>query len=87
MSTVKRIETAKGKLIYVIFSTTVNGKIEYGIQVTSKIFESTEIASVSRITSDLEFAEKLLALLADNLVLPSTLSEVVEDYVAAAFTV
>lgn len=87
MSTVKRIETAKGKVIYVIFSTTVNGKIEYGIQVTSKIFESTEIASVSRITSDLEFAEKLLALLADNLVLPSTLSEVVEDYVAAAFTV
>ena len=40
-----------------------------------------------RSTSELDFARKLLFMLADNLVLPSTADEVIEEFLAASFTV
>ncbi len=87
MKTVKSIETAKGKLIYTLFSEENNGTETYGITVMSTVFGENESSTVKDITSRREFAEKFLYILADNLVLPSTLSEVTEEYVTAEFTV
>ena len=42
---------------------------------------------VKDITSELDFARKLLFMLADNFVLPSTADEVIEEYITASFTV
>lgn len=87
MKTVNSIETAKGKLNYTLFSEENNGTETYGITVMSSVFGENESSTVKDITSDREFAEKIMYVLADNLVLPSTLSEIVEEYVAAEFTV
>lgn len=88
MDIIKKAETAKGKVIYTLYSCGGSkGNTSYGISVSSKIFGDEEKASADDITTDLRFAEKLLYLLADNLVLPSTFNEVVEEYLAAAFTV
>lgn len=87
MKDLKNINTAKGKLTYTVFSEERDGSERYGIAVSSGIFGETETASVHDITTDISFAEGLASLLADNLVLPSTLSEVVEEYLAVKFTV
>lgn len=87
MKTINTVETAKGKLLYTLFSEKTEGSERYGITVTSRIFGDEETATVRDITSDYSFAEGLANLLADNLVLPSTFPEVVEEYIAAEFTV
>lgn len=87
MKNVKTLETAKGKLTYSLFSEDRDGIERYGISVTSTVFGGGETASVRDVTTELPFAEKILTLLADNTVLPSTLSEIIEECVAAEFTV
>ncbi len=87
MKTVNTVETAKGKLTYTVFSEETDGSEHYGIAVSSGIFGETETAAVHDITTDIGFAEELVFLLADNLVLPSTLSEVVQEYIAEKFTI
>lgn len=87
MKTLSTIEAAKGKLVYTLFSEEQNGSEVYGITVVSSIFGDEETATVRDMTSELPFAERLIAVLADNVVLPSTLKEVVEEYVTAAYTV
>lgn len=87
MKNVKTLETAKGKLTYSLFCEDMDGVPHYGVSVVSSVFSDGETASVRDITTELPFAERLLALLADNAVLPSTLSEVIEECVAAEFTV
>ena len=89
MKTINTVETAKGKLLYTLFSEeAADGNSErYGITAVSRIFGDEETATVRDITSELDSAEKLVYLLADNLVLPSTFPEVVEEYIAAKFTV
>lgn len=86
MKNIATVETAKGKLIYTLFSTESDSVTAYGISVSSKLF-GDETASLSSISTDFMFTEKLLLMLADNLVLPSTFKEVVEEYVSAASTV
>ena len=87
MKTINTVETAKGKLLYTLFSEENDGSERYGITVASRIFGDEETATVHDITTDYDFAERLADLLADNLVLPSTFHEVVEEYIAAEFTV
>ena len=89
MKTINIVETAKGKLLYTLFSEgAADGNSErYGITVISRIFGDEESATVRDITSELDSAERLVCLLADNLVLPSTFPEVVEEYIAAKSTV
>lgn len=86
MNTIAMLETAKGKLRYILFSTNSNGFTQYGITVNSTLF-GTETATLSEISTDEVFVQRLMTLLADNMVLPSTFKEVVEEYVAAAMTV
>lgn len=87
MKTINTVETARGKLLYTLFSEEKENTERYGITVRSGIFGDHESATVRDITSDYASAEKLLFLLADDLVLPSTFTEVVEEYIAAEFTV
>lgn len=89
MNIVTKTETAKGKVVYTLFSepSADPEKDTYGIAVRSELFGEPEEAAVKDITTQRESAEKLLFTLADNLVLPSTLGEVVEEYVSASLTV
>ena len=87
MKIINTIETARGKLLYTIFSETAGDVEHFGIAVSSKIFGDEETAAVAGITSDQVFVEKIAFMLADNFVLPSTLSEVIEECVTAEFTV
>ena len=86
MNTIATIETAKGLLRYILFSTDSDNEIHYGITVNSRLF-GDETATLSEISTDGIFVSRLMNMLADNMVLPSTFKEVVEEYVAAAMTV
>lgn len=87
MKIINTIKTAGGKLLYTVFSETAEDAEHFGIAVSSKIFGDEETSAVARITSDPVFIEKIAFMLADNFVLPSTLSEVIEECVTAEFTV
>jgi len=86
MNTIATIETAKGKLRYILFSTNSDGFTHYGITVNSTLF-GDETATLSEISTDEIFVQRLMNMLADNMVLPSTFREVVEEYVTATMTV
>lgn len=87
MKAITKVETARGRVVYTLFSEKSGAGERYGITVRSELFRNAEEAVVKDISSEREFAEKLLFTLADNLVLPSTADEVIEEYIAAAFTV
>lgn len=88
MTTLKTITTAQDRLCYSLTeSIREDGSISYGARVTTTLFGSSEESAVEDISSDRQTVEKFVELLADNLVLPSTLKEVTEDYVASVFTV
>ncbi|MCH5194947.1 MAG: hypothetical protein J1F11_13390 [Oscillospiraceae bacterium] len=87
MKTISTIETARGRLQYTLFSESADGAEHFGVTVSSKLFGDEEVVSVRDITTDPAFAERIAFLLADNLVLPSTLTEVIEECIAAEFTV
>lgn len=87
MKVITQIETARGKVVYELFGETAESTVRYGIKVRSGLFDGAEEAVIKDITSELDFARKLLFTLADNLVLPSTADEVIEEYLAASVTV
>lgn len=87
MKIIKTIEAAKGKLLYTIFSEVAEDTEHFGISVSSEIFGDKENSAVGKITTNFAFAEKIAFLLADNFVLPSTLSDVIEECVTTEFTV
>lgn len=86
MNTIVTVKTAREKLIYTLFSTTSGDIVTYGIKVDSKLF-GDESDTLNDISSDIFFAQKLLFILAENCVLPSTFKEVVEEYVSSAYTI
>lgn len=88
MTTLKMISAAQDRLCYCLTeSTREDGSLAYGVRVTSTLFGSSEESAVEDISSDRQTVENFAELLADNLVLPSTLAEVAEDFVASFFTV
>ncbi len=88
MNTLKTISTAQNRLCYNLTeSVRDDGSISYGVNVTTTLFGTSEEAAVEDISSDRQIVEKFVDLLADNLVLPSTLTEVAEEFVASFFTV
>lgn len=87
MKTIKTFEEAKGKLRYELFAENIDDAKHYGISVTSSIFGEPETAAVKDITTETELAERMFRMIADNFVLPSTFSEVVEELVSAELTV
>lgn len=87
MKTIKTFEEAKGKLRYELFAENIDEAEHYGMSVTSSIFGEPETATVKDITTETELAERMFRMIADNFVLPSTFSEVVEELVSAELTV
>lgn len=87
MKTINTIETARGRLLYTLFSEHTDGAEHFGVTVSSKLFGDEEVVSVSDITTDPDFAQRITYMLADNLVLPSTLTEVIEECITSEFTV
>ena len=87
MKVITQVEAARGKVVYALFSEKTDGTVRYGITIRSELFKAAEETSVRDITSELDFAQKLLFILADNLVLPSTADEVIVEYLSASFTV
>jgi hypothetical protein len=59
----------------------------YGVSVSTTLFGEEEEETVDDFSSDYGETEKFLHLLADNTVLPSTLKEIAEEYIAAKYTV
>lgn len=88
MNTLKTIATAQKRLCYSLTeSVREDGSISYGVKAATTLFGTSEEAAVEDISSDRQVVEKFVDLLADNLVLPSTLTEVAEEFVASFFTV
>ena len=87
MKTIKTIETACGRLCYSLTETvTENGK-SYGITIRTTLFGEEEIQSVNDISGDIDKMEQFIEVLAENNVLPCTLKDIAEDYIAAEYTV
>lgn len=88
MTILKTINAAQDRLCYSLTeSVREDGSVCYGVKVTTTLFGEAESAEVEDISSDRQVAEKFLYMLADNLVLPSTLTEIAEEFVAAFYTV
>lgn len=88
MTVLKEINIAQDRLCYCLTeSVREDGSVTYGVEVTTTLFGAPEVSAVDDISPDRQFAEKFLNMLADNLVLPSTLKEVAEEFVASYFTV
>ncbi len=87
MNIIKEITSAQNRLVYRLTSTVIDSITAYGIMVTTTLFGDEETEYIEFVTADLDFGEKLLGILADNTVLPSTLKEVVSEFIAGYFTV
>lgn len=60
--------------------------VVYGIHILSTLFGNPEEAIVKDITSDIDFAKDIFRIVSDNLVLPVSLVEIVEDYINAKYS-
>ncbi len=87
MKELKSIETACGRLIYILTESENEFESCYGIIIRCKLFGEEESASVDDISCDKEKTEQFMKLLADNNVLPCTLKDIAEDYLTAECTV
>lgn len=88
MKVIREISTAGNRLVYRLTEDELDdGDRRYGVSVLTTLFGEPEEAEVRDISSCREDAERFLLLAADNAVLPSTLGEVAEDYIAACYTV
>lgn len=88
MTTLMEVNVARNHLCYCLTeSTRDDGSISYGVKVKTTLFGDAEEAAVDDISSEREVAEKFLYMLVDYIVLPSTLTEVAEEYVASNLTV
>ena len=87
MQLLKEISLSQGRLTYGLTEMSLSTIPTYGIEAATTLFGEKEAEQIRHITTDREFAEKLLYTLADNTVLPSTLKEVVEEYVTIFSTV
>lgn len=88
MNVIREISTAGNRLVYRLTEDELDdGARRYGVSVSTTLFGKLEEAAVTDISSCRSDAERFLLLAADNSVLPSTLCEIAEEYVAACYTV
>ena len=86
MRLLKEISAAQGRVTYGLTEASFAGVPTYGITVSTSLFGDEETERVDHIAAQRDFTEKLFYLLADNIVLPSTMTEVIEEYVTASMT-
>ena len=83
MKTENEIRIANGRLIYrVVKDKNSLGKTSYGISVSTTLFGEEETETVTDISTDHNTVYEFMLILADNIVLPSTLNDIVNDYLA-----
>jgi hypothetical protein len=79
-----RVETAAmGKITYKIVKNIEMGVDVYGITIESNLFDRAEEAIVQSVTVSEEKINRLFDLCIEHTVLPSTLQDVVEDFIIA----
>ncbi len=83
-------KTAGDRVIYriVSYSKVIEDKSVkvYGIEVTSTLFGTNDREFICDISSDYDFVKELFRIIVDNLVLPISLKEIVEDYINAKYS-
>jgi hypothetical protein len=85
---IKEADIASSRLSYRIFASNDKyGITTYGIQVSTQLFGCEETEVIPDITSDIVQAYDLFYLLVDNAVLPSTLKEIVYEYVSLKYII
>lgn len=82
MNIIKHYETASGRLCYDLIRNSINGRVCYGVRVSTTLFGEEETAVVEDIASDPERAAEFVRVIADNIVLPCTLKDIAEDFAA-----
>jgi hypothetical protein len=81
---IARIETAAmGKITYKVVKNIEMGVDVYGVRIESNLFDRPEEATVQSVTVSEEKINRLLDLCIEHTVLPSTLQDVVEDFIIA----
>lgn len=59
----------------------------YGIEINSTLFGDEEIGTIEDVSTDFELMTNLFELLMENLVLPSTMKDIIHDYIADATSI
>ncbi|MGN0587245.1 MAG: DUF6514 family protein [Oscillospiraceae bacterium] len=81
------ISIAGGRLRYRLISENTEVGTSYGAEIICTLFGEEETARVYDMTYDRAAAARFVYLLADNAVLPSSLEDIAEDYIAAEYIV
>ncbi len=81
MKIINEISTASNRINYKLFTTETDNIIQYGMIISTTLFGAEESDCVKDITTDKELAERMLYTFADNTVLPSTMREIIEEYI------
>lgn len=87
MRIMNEVTVAQGRLVYRQTESVVESVTAYGIMISTTLFGNEETEHIEFISTDSEFVSNLLYILADNTVLPSTMVEIIADYVAEYHTV
>lgn len=87
---IKELSVGNSKLVYRLIKNTksIDGQVNdvYGIEVESSLFDNLEIARVEDVTTKLDFAQELLEIIADNAVLPTSLKDIIEDFIVKKYS-
>jgi hypothetical protein len=81
MEIIRSHTLAQGRLTYQMFKSMETGIAVYGMKILSTLFEKTEEHVVSDITVDAVAANRLFDLCVEHSVLPSSLQDIVEDFI------
>ena len=81
------ISIAGGRRKYRLISEETEGGISDGAEIVCTLFGVEETARVYDLTYDRAAAARFVYLLADNAVLPCSLEDIAEDYIAADYII
>ncbi|MDR0943984.1 MAG: DUF6514 family protein [Ruminococcus sp.] len=81
MEIVRSERAAMGKIEYKVVKNIEMGVDVYGIKIESNLFDRPEEATVSSVTVSPEKINRLFDLCIEHTVLPSTLQDIVEDFI------
>ena len=88
--TINQLSIGNSKLVYRLIKNTksIDGQVNdvYGIEVESSLFSDKEIARVEDVTTKIDLAKELFEIIVDNAVLPSSLKDIVEDFIVKKYS-
>lgn len=87
MQTIKEVKMANDKILYKLVCGDKFDKVSYGIEVYYGNDGKIEKKSVPNITTDFNQINEIYNIVIENCVLPSTLEEVIGEYISIKYTV